>query len=391
MKKIVIAIDAFKGCLSSAKAGAAAAKGVRAACPTAEVVVVPVSDGGEGMLDVLIAATDGRRVGVRAHSPLMEIRETSYGISGDGQTAFIEMANINGLPLVPEERRNPMQTTTFGTGELIKDALERGCRKFIVGIGGSATNDAGLGMLQALGFRFLDQYGKNIGEKTPICGALLSAVYHIDASLAHPALVNSQFTVACDVRNPFCGPEGAAFAFAPQKGANEDMVARLDTSMLHLAKVIYKHTGKDIVHIPGTGAAGGMGGGLLALLGAELKPGVELLLETLHFSKIIQDADLILTGEGKADRQTLMGKLPAGVLAEAAKYRIPVILLAGGVEDTTALNRAGFLGLFSITPSPISLKLAMDPGHASNNLQRTAEQVCRIYAFSPHCAGRELL
>ena len=382
MKKIMIAIDSFKGCLSSAEAGEAAAEGVRAACPTAEVVVLPVADGGEGMQDVLIAATDGRRIVLCAHSPLMEMRETSYGISADGQTAFIEMASISGLPLVPEDRRNPMLTTTFGTGELIRDALDRGCRKFIVGIGGSATNDAGLGMLQALGFRFYDREGKDIGEDTALCGGLLSEVYRIDGSLAHPGLVDSHFTVACDVRNPFCGPEGAAFAFAPQKGADQDMVARLDASMQHLAAVIYRHTGQDIVHVAGSGAAGGMGGGLLAFLGAVLKPGIELLLDALHFSEKIRHADLILTGEGKADRQTLMGKVPAGVLAEAMSQEIPVVLLAGSIEDAVALNRAGFLGLFPITPAPVSLRQAMDPAYARDNLRRTAEQVCRLYTFA---------
>lgn len=382
MKKIVIAIDSFKGCLSSAEAGEAAAEGVRAACPAAEVVVLPVADGGEGIQDVLIAATDGRRITLRAHSPLMEMLETSYGISADGQTAFIEMASISGLPLVPEDRRNPMLTTTFGTGELIRDALDRGCRKFIIGIGGSATNDAGLGMLQALGFRFYDREGKDIGEDTALCGGLLSEVYRIDGSLAHPALADSHFTVACDVRNPFCGPEGAAFAFAPQKGADEDMVARLDASMQHLAAVIHRHTGQDIVHVAGAGAAGGMGGGLLAFLGAVLRPGIELLLDALHFSEKIRHADLILTGEGKADRQTLMGKVPAGVLAEAMRQEIPVVLLAGSIEDAVALNRAGFLGLFSITPSPVSLREAMNPAYARDNLRRTAEQVCRLYAFA---------
>ena len=192
MKKIIITIDSFKGCLSSVEAGEAAAEGVRAACPIAEVMVLPVADGGEGMQDVLIAATDGQRIAVRAHSPLMEMREASYGISADGQTAFIEMASISGLPLVPEDRRNPMQTTTFGTGELIKDALDRGCRKFIVGIGGSATNDAGLGMLQALGFRFYDRDGRDIGEGMALCGGLLSEVYRIDDSSAHPALTRSE-------------------------------------------------------------------------------------------------------------------------------------------------------------------------------------------------------
>lgn len=378
MKKIIIAIDSFKGCLTSMEAGRAAEAGVHAACPECETILVPVSDGGEGMQDVLIGATGGRRIPVRAHSPLMEMLETYYGISGDGLTAFIEMASISGLPLVPEGKRNPMKTTTYGTGELIKDALERGCRNFIIGIGGSATNDAGLGMLQALGFRFYDKSGAELGTASPLCGGLLSEVFAIDRTFAHPALAESQFTVACDVRNPFCGPTGAAHAFARQKGADEEMIARLDALMQHLAEVIHHRTGRDISQIPGTGAAGGMGGGLLAFLNAELKPGIQLLLDTLHFSDIIRDADLILTGEGKADRQTLMGKVPSGILNEAVKQQIPVILLSGSIEDEKELNGAGFLGVFSITPSPVSLQRAMEPTYARENIKRTMEQICRM-------------
>ncbi|MBB6275282.1 glycerate kinase [Porphyromonas circumdentaria] len=382
MKKVVIAIDSFKGCLSSIDAGEAVAAGVRNFLPNAEIVVMPIADGGEGMQDVLITATHGQRIVLKAYSPLMELQETSYGISGDGETAFIEMASISGLPLVPEGRRNPMQTTSFGTGELIKDALTQGCRKFIIGLGGSATNDAGLGMLQALGFRFYNREGKEVGGSSPLCGALLSEVYHIDCSLVHSALSNSRFTVACDVRNPFCGPEGATHAFAPQKGANQDMVTQLEASMQHLVKVIRQYSGKDIASVPGAGAAGGMGGALLAFLKAELKPGIDLLLDALHFSEKIQDADLILTGEGKADRQTLMGKVPLGVLYESMKQQIPVVLLAGSIEATEELNRAGFLGVFSILPSPVDLKQAINPIYTRDNLRRTAEQVCRLLSFN---------
>lgn len=382
MKKVVIAIDSFKGCLSSFEAGAAVAAGVRAACPNSEVVVQPVADGGEGMQDVLIAATGGRRIILQAHSPLMEMRDAYYGISGDGRTAFVEMASISGLPLVPEHRRNPMLTTTFGTGELICDALERGCRDFVIGIGGSATNDAGLGMLQALGFRFTDREGRTLGEDTALCGGMLAQVCGIDSSAVHPALSESRFRVACDVRNPFCGPDGAAFVFGPQKGADEAMVAELDAGMQHLAKVIQEHTGRDIVSVAGAGAAGGMGGGLLAFFDAELEPGIALLLDVLHFSDLIADADLVLTGEGKADRQTLMGKVPSGILAAAAARQIPVVLLAGSVEDAEMLTAAGFLGVFPITLAPVSLQEAMEPAYAQNNLRRTAMQVCRLLDYN---------
>lgn len=219
-EKIVIALDSFKGCLTSAEAGEAAAQGVHAACPECRTIVLPVADGGEGMLDVLLAASNGKRITVRAHDPLMQPCDASYGISGDGNTAFVEMAAISGLPLVPADKRNPMKTTTFGTGELIHDALERGCLRFVIGLGGSATNDAGLGMLQALGFRFFDKEGHEVGSMEKgiaLCGALLSEISSIDSSSAHPALKKACFTTACDVRNPFFGPNGAAHVFAPQK------------------------------------------------------------------------------------------------------------------------------------------------------------------------------
>lgn len=382
MKKIVIALDSFKGCLTSAEAGEAAAQGVRAACPECRTIVLPVADGGEGMLDVLLAASNGKRITVRAHDPLMQPCDASYGISGDGNTAFIEMAAISGLPLVPADKRNPMKTTTFGTGELIRDALERRCLRFVIGLGGSATNDAGLGMLQALGFRFFDKEGHEVGSMEKgiaLCGALLSEISSIDSSSAHPALKKACFTAACDVRNPFFGPNGAAHVFAPQKGADADMVKELDVAMQHLSDVIFRTTGKDVSLHPGAGAAGGMGGGLHAFLDAQLQPGIELLLETLDFAEKIKDADLLITGEGKSDRQTLMGKVPSGILQEARRQHIPVILLAGAIEDAGILNAAGFRGVFSITPSPVSLEQAMQPEFAQENIRRTVEQICRIF------------
>ena len=374
MKKAVLAIDSFKGCLTSAEAEAAAAEGVHAALPECEVIRIPVADGGEGMLDVLIAATHGKSISVQAHGPLMELREARYGISGDGQTAFIEMAAISGLPLVAPEKRNTMQTTTFGTGELIRDALQRGCRHFIIGLGGSATNDAGLGMLRALGFRFPDK----TGNVSSYGGQMMGKVDSIDTSSVHPLLSGCTFTAACDVRNPFYGTDGAAYVFAPQKGADAAMIEALDAGMRHLAAVIFRTTGKDISSCPGAGAAGGMGGSLSAFLNAELKPGIQLLLEMQNFAEQIKDADLIITGEGKSDRQTVMGKVPYGILTEARKQHIPVVLIAGGIEDTDILTRTGFHGIFSITPSPVALEQAMQPEFARMNIRRTVEQICRI-------------
>lgn len=374
MNKVVIAIDSFKGCLTSEEAGNAVMKGVKAIFPDCETLLFPVADGGEGMLDILVSATKGKYRTLPAHGPLMEPMQGRYGISGDGQTALVEMAAVSGLPLIPEEKRNPMLTTTYGTGELIRDALEQGCRRFIVGIGGSATNDAGLGMLQALGFRFRDKQGNLLGTG----GRILPQVASIDTSVVHPALKEARFTIACDVHNPFCGPDGAAYVFAPQKGADAGMVKELDAGMQALALVIRSATGKDISDVPGAGAAGGMGGGFLAFLNAGLKPGIRLMLDALDFGEKIKGADLVFTGEGRADRQTAMGKVPFGVLEEARKQHIPVIVLAGCIEDTEQMNRAGFQGVFSITPGPVSLEKAMEPEFAGENIRRLVTQICSV-------------
>lgn len=379
MRKVILAIDSFKGCLSSKEAETAAAQGIRHAFSTCETICLPVADGGEGMQRVLTEALNGREIRLSAHDPLMQMRQTAYGLSGDGTTAFIEMAAISGLPLVPLRQRNPSLTTTYGTGELIKDALNRGCRRFVIGLGGSATNDAGLGMLQALGFRFRDRYGNELGKAQPMCGQLLNEIAFIDFSTALPALREARFTAACDVCNPFFGPEGAACVFAPQKGADPEMVAALDKGLQHLAQVIQQTTGRDIATLPGAGAAGGMGGTLSALLNAELKPGIDLLLDLTDFDKLIEGADLIITGEGKSDRQTVMGKVPSGILKRARRQGIPVILVSGSIEDADILNQAGFRAAFSITPAPMSLEEAMRPSTACRNIMQTVGQICRIW------------
>jgi glycerate kinase len=376
MKKIVIATDSFKGCLSSVEAGRAASDGVHLACPECETVVIPIADGGEGILQVLTGATGGQYISIHAHNPLMEVIETQYGISGDGKTALIEMAAVSGLPLIPEAKRNPMLTTTFGVGELIRDALDKGCRDFIIGIGGSATNDAGLGMLQALGYRFQDSRGNVLGQG----GRIMKEVAGVDDSDIHPALKESRFTVACDVNNPFYGPQGAAYIFARQKGADDPMIRELDAGMKSLSEVIRKTVGKDISTIPGAGAAGGMGGGLLTFLNATLKPGIRLLLDTLHFQDKIKDADFIITGEGRVDRQTAMGKAPSGILEEARKQNIPVIVIAGSVEDVHEMNQAGFCGVFSILPCPVTLEKAMQSDFAKANITGLVAQICRTAA-----------
>lgn len=373
MKKTVVAIDSFKGSLTSNEAGQAVAKGIKNVYPACEIIQFPIADGGEGMLDVIVSATNGEYVYTRAHDPLMNVIETRYAVAGDGITALIEMASVSGLPLVPEGKRNPMLTTTYGTGELIKDALDRGFRKFIIGIGGSATNDAGLGMFQALGYRFLDKSGNELGYG----GQIMEKIVTIDDSSVHEALREAHFTIACDVRNPFCGENGAAYVYARQKGADDEMIRDLDRGLRSLASVIKSQLKKDIAGYPGAGAAGGMGGGFLGFLDVELKPGSKLLLDTLHFAEKIRGADLIITGEGKIDRQTTMGKVSSGVLEEAQKQGIPVIVIAGSIEDVEEMNNSGFRGVFSITPSPVALEKAMEPAFAAKNIERLVTQLCR--------------
>ena len=353
--KIILAIDSFKGSLTSAEAGQAAREAILQLHPEWETDIIPIADGGEGMLCVMLNATQGIKQTAWAHNPCMELTPAEYGISADGTTAFIEMANISGLPLITEEQRNPMKTTTFGTGELIRDALEKGCTRFIIGIGGSATNDAGTGMLQALGFRFLDTEGKALGQG----GEILEKIASIDTSEVCPLLKNAHFIVACDVQNPFYGPQGAAYIYARQKGADDAMIAELDKGMRLFADVIHRETGKDIAHVPGSGAAGGMGGGMMAFLNAELKSGADLLLDISRFKERIAGANLIVTGEGRIDHQSLMGKIPGKILQIGKEYDIPVIALAGCVEDEVMLREAGFAGVYATKPASMTLKEAM--------------------------------
>ena len=374
MKTIIIASDSYKGCLSSLDVARAAGEGIRKVLPDCEVVGIPVADGGEGTTEALVAAMNGRFVTCDVHDPLMNVIQVAYGILGDGLTAVIEMASASGLTLVSPEKRNPMLTTTYGTGELIKDALQRGCRRFLIGIGGSATNDGGTGMLQALGFRFFDENGNELGKG----GQILEQIASIDSMQAIPALQESVFTIACDVNNPFSGENGAAFVYARQKGADDEMIRQLDNGLKKFAATIYASLGKDIDAIPGAGAAGGLGGGFLAFLPATLKPGIQMVLEALDFDRRIQHADLIITGEGKLDRQTGMGKTPSGILKAGKLQQIPVIALGGAVEESDALLQQGFLAVFSIQPGPVTLEQAMEHEFAYKQVARIVEQIIRL-------------
>ena len=379
MKKIVIASDSFKGSLSSAEVAACGERAVHRLFPDCKVVQLPVADGGEGTAETLTAALAGQPVTAIVHDPLGRLITARYGWIAQEQTALIEMAAASGLPLLPLEERNPWLTSTYGTGELIRNALERGCHKFLIAIGGSATNDGGMGLLQALGFRFLDAEGKEL----PGCGGSLQQIQQIDSSGVLVDLAQCQFTVACDVTNPFYGPTGAAYVFAPQKGADAEMVEALDQGLRHFAQLIHTTQGIAIDQLAGAGAAGGLGGGLVAFLNARLTPGIEMVLDALRFDTQITGADLIITGEGKLDAQTCMGKTPLGILRRAQQQGIPVVALGGAVEASEALNQCGFLAVFPILPYPTSLTEAMDSSFTQQNIERTIAQVLRLFsAFS---------
>ncbi len=373
MKKIVVASDSFKGSLSSVDVAKSAEKGIREVFPNCNVVKVNVADGGEGTVDAIVDALHGNKVVAEVCDPLGRKIEAAYGIAAD--TAVIEMAAASGLPLLLTDERNPLVTSTYGTGEMILDAMERGCSKFLVGIGGSATNDAGIGMLQALGYRFYDAAGVLIEH---CCGGRLEDIAVIDDSAVPEVVTESEFIVACDVDTPFCGPEGAAPVFAPQKGADAEMVQRLDCGMASFAKVILKKYGIDIVPVAGAGAAGGMGGAFKAFLKATLKKGIDMVLDAIDFDETIKGADLVITGEGKVDFQTAKGKTAAGVLARAKSANIPVIAIGGCVEMCDSLEQMGFAGIYPILEEKVPLEVAMQHDFASANVTNTVARVLNV-------------
>ena len=368
--KIVVASDSFKGSLSSREVAEAAVRGIRQVLPICELVGVNVADGGEGSVDAVVEALGGEVVATVVSDPLGRPISARYGIVG--KMAIIEMAAASGLPLLREEERNPWLTSTYGTGEMIMDAVKRGCRDFLVGVGGSATNDAGMGMLQALGFRFYDIDDQEIIDG---CGGRLQDVARIDDTGVMDAVRQCRFTVACDVDTPFCGSEGAAYVFAPQKGADMEMVARLDVGMVAFAKVIEKTYGMDVTSMAGAGAAGGMGGGFYAFLNARLKRGVDMVLDAIDFDSIIRGADLVITGEGKIDYQTVKGKTAAGVLARAKAQDIPVVAIAGRVEMCDSVAQMGFAGVYPIMENEMPLAVAMQPDFAAANVEKTVKKI----------------
>lgn len=373
--KVVVAIDSLKGSLTSMEAGLAIKDGILAARPDADVIVKPLADGGEGTTDALIEGLHGEKVNVTVTGPLGRPVSCYYGYLKESQTAIIEMASAAGITLLPKNEKNPLLATTYGVGEMILDAIRKGCRNFIIGIGGSATNDGGIGMLEALGFRFSDTDGKNVGEG----GQALARVAKIDVNHSEQELKNCCFHIACDVTNPLCGENGATYIFGPQKGVTASMKKTLDQGMANFAAITSRTLGTDFTDAEGAGAAGGLGFAFLSYLGATLTPGINLIMDSTGLEHEIKNADIVVTGEGRLDFQTAMGKAPVGVAKLAKKYNAKVIAFAGSVtKEASACNAAGIDAFFPIIREITTLSEAMVPENARANMTATAEQVFRL-------------
>ena len=374
--KIVIAPDSFKESLTALEVASAIEIGFKRIFPNAEYVKLPMADGGEGTVQSLVDATQGRLVEIVVTAPLGNRVQSFFGLSGDGHTAIIEMAAASGLHLVPMEKRNPCLTTSFGTGELIKQALDLNVRHIILGIGGSATNDGGVGMLQALGLRLLDKDGQSIG----FGGAELANITEIQTAGLDPRLQQVQIEVACDVNNPLCGERGASAIFGPQKGATAEMVKQLDAALAHFATIAERDCGKQIREQAGAGAAGGMGGGLLLLPHVQLKAGVQIVLANLKLAEQVKDADLVITGEGRMDAQSILGKTPVGVARTAKQFNKPVVAIVGCLrEDYEVVYEHGTDAVFPIIRSLGDLPTILKQGE--QNLISAAENVARLMAL----------
>lgn len=368
--KICIASDSFKGSNTSQRAGEQIAKGIRKVFPDALIKIIPIGDGGEGTVDAVITQMGGTIRHITAVGPLGEPVEASYGTAGS--TAVIEMAAASGLPLIPEEKKNPLITTTYGTGEMILDAVRQGCTRILIAIGGSATNDGGVGMAQALGYSFTDSQGSEIGYG----GGSLDKITSIDASTATD-LSDVEIEIMCDVSNPLCGPNGASAVYGPQKGATEEMVRQLDANLNHLARKTEEFLGIDCAEIPGSGAAGGLGFGLTAFAGGTLRSGIEAVLEAIGFSDEIKDMDLLITGEGKMDGQSIYGKAPVGAAQAAKKYSIPVLAIVGDIgPGIEAVYSHGIDSVMSNVNRAMPLELAI--AESPELLTDAAERAMRM-------------
>lgn len=374
LKKVVIAPDSFKESLSALDVAQAIERGFRQIYPAAHFVKLPMADGGEGTVDAMVAATGGEIIDVQVSGPEGKPTAAFYGLLGEGETAVIEMAAASGLHLVARDERDPRVTTSFGTGELILAALESGVTSIILGIGGSATNDGGAGMMQALGAKLLDEHHQELKPG----GAALAQLAHIDLSQLDPRLQQVKITVACDVDNPLCGELGASAIFGPQKGATQAMVQELDLALHHYGTLLEQTTGRAVLHSPGAGAAGGMGAALIGFLDAELRPGIEIVIETLHLEEAMRDADLVITGEGRLDSQSIHGKTPIGVARVAKRHQLPVIAIAGSLtRDYQIVHQHGIDAAFSVIDRIVTLPEAL--ADAAHNLEVTARNVAAVW------------
>ena len=375
--KIVIAPQSFKSSVSALEAAQAIQRGVLKAAPDSETVLVPVADGGDGTLEVLVNSTKGTIFRSFVTGPLGHTVEASWGVLGDERTAIIEMARASGLAMVPHRRRNPRTTTTFGTGEVIKEALDRGYTRIIVGLGGSATNDAGMGMATALGARFLD----NDGKQLPRGGAALARLARIDATGLHPKLAEATIIGATDVTNPLCGSSGASAIYGPQKGATPEIVAELDAALANFGVVAQRDLGVDFLNDehPGAGAAGGLGAGLMAFAGGRLQSGIDMVCEVLNFEEHVRDADLVLTGEGRADLSSIYDKAPVGVARKAAPFGVPTVILAGSLGDGfQELYGNGIAGVVCISDRPMTFERSL--ARTEELLEGAAERTIRLWS-----------
>lgn len=373
--KIVISIDSLKGSLTSIEAANAIKKGILSVDNKSDVVIMPLADGGEGTVEALVQGMNGEEKVISVTGPINEKVNATYGILKETNTAIIEMAQASGLPLVPAELRNPLNTTTYGVGEIIKEAIEKGCRNFIVGIGGSATNDCGVGMLQALGFEFYDE-NDNLVE---LGGKVLNQIKRIKTDNKLKELDDCNFKIACDVNNPLYGENGAAYIYGPQKGATKEIVKELDKGLKNFAEVVKKDLGKDIAHIEGAGAAGGLGFGFLGFLNSKLESGIKIILDEIKLEEVVKDADIVITGEGRLDNQTAMGKAPIGVAKLGKKHGAKVIAIAGcTTPDAVKCNEEGIDAYFSIVNKAMTIDEAMKKENATQNMIETTIQIFNL-------------
>ncbi|MBC2723076.1 glycerate kinase [Desulfosporosinus sp.] len=380
--RIVIAPDSFKGCLKALDVAQAMCQGVQRVYPECEIDMIPMADGGEGTVEAILSAVRGVEIKVNTTDPLGRPLEASYGLIDDGSTAIIEMAAASGLTLLRDEEKNPRLTSTYGTGVLIKDALERGVNKILLGIGGSATNDGGAGLAVALGVKLLDSHGKELS----LGGAALAKLANIDMSGINPLLANVKIEVACDVQNPLCGPEGASAVYGPQKGASPADIQELDAALQQLGECLSTVAGTNLLALVGGGAAGGLGAGAVGFLGAQLRPGSQIVLEVSNADEKIRHADLVLTGEGKTDSQTAYGKVPVGVAALAKRYHVPVLVISGSVEGPpNFLSKQGILCCFSVSEGPATLEEAFTK--AQEQLERAVWRVISVWKLGRDSVG----